>query len=114
MISVSDLLISSAHAADAGAPSMQDSVMQYLPLIALVAVFYFMILRPQQKRAKEHKALIDALQKGDEIVTIGGELGKVVKVDENYVQVEIAANVVVTIQRAAVQTTLPKGTIKSI
>jgi len=93
---------------------MQDSVMQYLPLIALVAVFYFMILRPQQKRAKEHKALIDALQKGDEIVTIGGELGKVVKVDENYVQVEIAANVVVTIQRAAVQTTLPKGTIKSI
>jgi preprotein translocase subunit YajC len=83
-------------------------------LIALVAVFYFLILRPQQKRAKEHKALIEALQKGDEIVTIGGELGKVVKVDENYVQVEIAANVVITIQKAAVQTTLPKGTIKSI
>jgi len=113
MISVSDLLISSAHAADAGAPP-DGGVMQYLPLIALVAVFYFLILRPQQKRAKEHKAMVEALQKGDEIVTIGGELGKVVKVDESYVQVEIAANVVITIQKAAVQTTLPKGTIKSI
>ena len=113
MISVSDLLIGTAHAADAGAPP-DAGVMQYLPLIALVAVFYFLILRPQQKRAKEHKTMVEALQKGDEIVTIGGELGKVVKVDENYVQVEIAANVVITIQKAAVQTTLPKGTIKSI
>ena len=113
MISISDFLMNNAHAADA--PGMADGgVMQYLPLIALVAVFYFLILRPQQKRAKEHKALVDALQKGDEIVTIGGALGKVSKLDENYVQVEVAANVVITIQKAAVQTTLPKGTIKSI
>lgn len=112
MISLSDLLISNAHAADA-APA-GGGVMEFLPLIALLLVFYFLILRPQQKRAKEHKQLIDALQKGDEIVTIGGALGKVVKVDENYVSVEIAANVVITIQKTAVQTSLPKGTIKSI
>ncbi len=88
--------------------------MDFLPLIGLVAVFYFMILRPQQKRAKEQKVMLAALQKGDEIVTLGGELGRVVKVGENYISVEIADNVTVQIQKNAVQTVLPKGTIKSI
>ena len=88
--------------------------MQFLPLIALLAVFYFLILRPQQKRAKEQKAMIEALQKGDEVVTIGGILGKVTKVSEENVGVEIADNVVVQVQKPAIQNVLPKGTIKSI
>jgi preprotein translocase subunit YajC len=77
-------------------------------------VFYFLILRPQQKRAKEHKALIDALQKGDEVVTMGGILGKVTKVGEENVGVEIADNVVVQVQKLAIQNVLPKGTIKAL
>lgn len=114
MISVSQLFISNAYA-DAGAPAPQDGgIMQFLPLVALLAVFYFLILRPQQKRAKEQKAMIEALQKGDEVVTIGGVLGKVIKVGEENVAVEIADNVVVQVQKGAVQNVLPKGTIKSI
>ena len=83
MFSVSQLFISNAYA-EGGAPAPQDGgIMQFLPLIALLAVFYFLILRPQQKRAKEHKALVEALQKGDEVVTIGGIMGKVTKVSED-------------------------------
>jgi len=78
------------------------------------AVFYFLLLRPQQKRAKEQKAMLAALQKGDEIITVGGELGRVSKVGENYISLEVAENVTVLIQKSAVQTVLPKGTIKSI
>ncbi len=88
--------------------------MSFLPLFALIAVFYFLILRPQQKRAKEQKSMIDALQKGDEVVTVGGELGRVVKIGDNYLGLEIADNVTVHIQKSAVQNVLPKGTIKSI
>lgn len=114
MISISQLFISNAYA-DAGAPAPQDGgIMQFLPLIALLAVFYFLILRPQQKRAKEHKAMMDALQKGDEVVTIGGILGKVTKVGEENVGVEIADNIVVQVQKPAIQNVLPKGTIKSL
>jgi preprotein translocase subunit YajC len=87
--------------------------MQFLPLVALVAVFYFLILRPQQKRAKEHKTLMEALQKGDEVATIGGILGKVTKVNDDSVTIEIADNVIVQVQKAAIQNVLPKGTIKS-
>src|ERR1051325_6027743 len=81
---------------------------------AMFAVFYFLMIRPQMKRAKEHKAMVDALQKGDEIVTAGGVLGRISKVGEGYVSVEIAPNVEVQVQRAGVQTVLPKGTIKNI
>lgn len=113
MVSVSEWFIRNAYAE--GAPAPQGAgFMDFLPLIALLLVFYFLIVRPQQKRAKEHQALINALQKGDEVVTMGGVLGKVVKVDENYVALEVAPNVVVTLQKVAVQTALPKGTIKSI
>jgi preprotein translocase subunit YajC len=80
----------------------------------LLAVFYFLILRPQQKRAKEHKALMEALQKGDEVATIGSILGKVTKVSEDSAAIEIADNVVVQVQKAAIQNVLPKGTIKSV
>ncbi len=114
MISISQLFISNAYA-EGGAPAPQGGgIMEFLPLIALLAVFYFLILRPQQKRAKEHKAMMEALQKGDEVVTIGGILGKVTKVGEENVGVEIADNVVVQVQKPAIQNVLPKGTIKSI
>ena len=72
------------------------------------------MIRPQMKRAKEHKAMVDALQKGDEVITAGGVLGRITKVSDAYVSVEIAANTEVSVQKAAVQTLLPKGTIKSV
>jgi preprotein translocase subunit YajC len=114
MISLSQLFISNAYA-DGVTPASQDGgIMQFLPLVALLAVFYFMILRPQQKRAKEHKTLMEALQKGDEVITIGGILGKVTKVGEENVAVEIADGVIVQVQKPAIQNVLPKGSIKSI
>jgi preprotein translocase subunit YajC len=113
MVSISNLFISNAYAEGAAAPQ-GGGFLDFLPLIALLAVFYFLVLRPQQKRAKEHKAMTEGLQKGDEVVTQGGVLGRVVKVDDNYVTVEIAEGVNMIVQKAAVQTTLPKGTIKTI
>ena len=114
MVSISQLFIANAYA-EGGAPAPQGGgIMEFLPLIALIAVFYFLILRPQQKRAREHKALIEALQKGDEVITLGGLFGKVTNVGEESVSIEIAANVVIQVQKAAVQNVLPKGTIKSI
>ncbi len=113
MVSISELFISNAHAEGAAAPQ-GGGFMEFLPLIALLAVFYFLVLRPQQKRAKEHKALMEALQKGDEVVTIGGVMGKVTKVSEDSAAIEIADNVVIQVQKAAIQNVLPKGTIKSI
>ncbi len=114
MISISEMFISNAYADGAAAAPQGGDLMQFLPLVALLAVFYFLILRPQQKRVKEQKAMIEALQKGDEVATVGGVLGKVVKVGEDNVAIEIADNVVVQVQKAAVQNVLPKGTIKSI
>lgn len=113
MTSISELFIGNAYAEGAAAPS-GGGFMEFLPLVALLAVFYFLILRPQQKRAKEHAALVAALQKGDEVVTIGGVLGKVTKVGEENVMVEIASGVEVQVQKPAVQTVLPKGSIKSL
>jgi preprotein translocase subunit YajC len=113
MISISQLFISNAYADGAAGPQ-DGGFMNYLPLVALLAVFYFLVLRPQQKRAKEQKTMIEALQKGDEIATVGGVMGKVVKVAEDNVAIEIAANVVIQVQKAAVQNVLPKGTIKPV
>ncbi|MFZ3018678.1 MAG: preprotein translocase subunit YajC [Gallionella sp.] len=107
------MFISNAYAESAAA-APQAGFMEFLPLIALVAVFYFLVLRPQSKRAKEHKAMVEALQRGDEVITVGGQVGTVSKVYEEYAGVEIAENVVVTVQKAAIQNVLPKGTIKSI
>lgn len=106
------MFISNAYAEAAG--SVQGGFMDYLPLVGLVAVFYFLVLRPQQTRSKEHKIMVEALQRGDEVVTIGGELGRVTKVFEAYVGVELAENLEVTVQKTAIQAVLPKGTIKSI
>ena len=92
------MFISNAYAEGAAA-AQGGGIMDFLPLIALVAVFYFLVLRPQSKRAKEHKALIEALQRGDEVVTLGGEVGNINKVYDQYVAVEIAENIVVTEQK---------------
>jgi preprotein translocase subunit YajC len=106
------MFITNAYAE--AATTVQGSIMDYLPLIVLAAVFYFFILRPQSKRAKEQKAMIEALQRGDEVVTAGGEVGRVSKVFELYVGVELNENNEVIVQKSAIQTVLPKGTIKAI
>ena len=80
---------------------------------AMFAVLYFLMIRPQMKRAKEHKTMVDGLQKGDEVITAGGVLGRISKVGEAYLSVEIAPNTEIQVQRAAVQTVLPKGTLKN-
>jgi len=113
MTSISELFISNAYAEGAAGAS-GGGIMDFLPLIALVAVFYFLILRPQSKRAKDHKTMIEALQRGDEVVTMGGEVGNVSKVYDQYVGVELAENLVVIVQKSSVQSVLPKGSIKAI
>ena len=87
-------------------------VATFLPMIALFVVFYFLLIRPQQKRQKEHKNMVADLAKGDEIVTMGGILGKIVGVSENFVTVEVASGTELQIQRVAVQAMMPKGTYK--
>ena len=102
--------ISDAHAqAAAGGPSSAISLA--LPFI-LLAVFYFLMIRPQQKRVKEHKAMVEALKKGDEVLTNGGMGGTITKVGDGFVQVQIADNVEVTVQQNAIASLLPKGTLK--
>jgi len=107
------MFIDNAYA-EAAAASPDSGIMSFLPLIALIAVFYFLILRPQATRAKEQKTMIAALQRGDEVVTVGGEVGTVTKVYEQYVGVEIAENLEVKVQKNSIQSVLPKGTIKAI
>ncbi len=91
---------------------MQDSLMGMLPLVLMFVVLYFVMIRPQMKKQKEHKAMIEAIAKGDEVVTAGGILGKVSKLGDGYVGLEIANGVEVQIQRSAVVQVLPKGSIK--
>lgn len=97
------------------APAQQaDPIMSFLPLIILFVIFYFLLIRPQQKKAKEHTALVSGLKKGDEVITSGGILGKITEAGDNYVTVNIADNTDIKIQRQAVSTVLPKGTIKTL
>jgi len=104
--------INSAYAQGAGAQG--DGMMSLIMIVLMFGVLYFLMIRPQMKRAKEHKAMLDALQKGDEVVSAGGVLGRITKIGENYVTVEIANNIEIQVQRPAVQLVLPKGTIKNI
>ena len=99
--------------AQAVAPGGGD-LMSMLPIILMFVVLYFVMIRPQMKRAKEHKAMVEALQKGDEVIAAGGVLGKVIKVTDNYVTMEIADKIEIKVQRPAVQLVLPKGTIKGV
>ena len=91
---------------------MQSSLMSMLPLVLMFVVLYFVMIRPQMKKQKEHRAMIDALAKGDEVVTAGGMLGKVAKLGDSNLGLEIANGVEVQIQRSAVVQVLPKGSIK--
>ena len=88
--------------------------MSFLPLVVIFVLFFFMIIRPQMKQAKEQRNMIAALQKGDEVITSGGIVGKVTKVTDTFVNIEIATNTEITVQKQAIQSALPKGTIKSI
>lgn len=108
-----DFLISTAHAQAAQPPQADMFTGLFLPMVFLAAVFYFLIIRPQSKRAKEHKNLLTELSKGDEVVTNGGMLGKIVKIGENFVEIEIADNVNVRVQKQAISNLMPKGTLKS-
>lgn len=91
---------------------MLGSFGSMLPLILMFVVLYFVMIRPQMKRQKEHKAMVDALAKGDEVVIGGGVLGKVSKLGETYLSIEVAAGVELQVQRTSVLQVLPKGTIK--
>ena len=108
---ISSAFAQTAPAAAAGG-DMQSTLMSMLPLLLMFAVLYFVMIRPQMKKQKEHRAMIEALAKGDEIVTAGGLLGKVSKIGDAYIGVELASGVEVQMQRQAVVQVLPKGTIK--
>jgi preprotein translocase subunit YajC len=110
-----DFLISPAYAQSAPSAGMfGGDLVSFLPMLAILAVFYFLLIRPQQKKAKETRAMLAALQKGDEVVTAGGIVGRISKLGEQYATLEIAAGVEMNVQRAAVAQLLPKGTIKTL
>ena len=100
-----------AQAASSAAPQGIEQYMGMMPIVLMFVVMYFIMIRPQMKKAKEHKAMLEALQKGDEIVAVG-ILGKIAKISETYVSLEIAPNVTIQVQRGAVTQLLPKGTVK--
>ena len=105
------MFISNAFAQTApAAAGGTESLMSFLPLVLMFVVLYFIMIRPQMKRQKEHKAMIEAIAKGDEIVTSGGLVGRVAKLSENFMHVEVASGVELQVQRSAVVQVLPKGT----
>jgi preprotein translocase subunit YajC len=106
------VFISSAFAQTAAGGDMQSSLMSMLPLVLMFVVLYFVMIRPQMRKQKEHRAMIEALARGDEVATAGGLLGTVTKLGDAYVSVQIANGVEVQLQRSAVVQVLPKGTIK--
>lgn len=107
--------ISDALAAAGTTASPQaDGTFSLIMIAAIFVLFYFMLIRPQNKKAKEHRELISRLKKGDEVITTGGMLAKVVTIDEQYVKVALAEGVEITLQKGAVATVLPKGTLKSL
>ena len=108
------MFVTSAYAQATGAASQGDTLLTFLPMIAIFVVFYFLLIRPQQKKQKEARAMLDALEMGNEVVTAGGILGRIVKIDEQYVTVEIAPNTQMVVQRGAISQLLPKGTIKGL
>ena len=105
---ISDALVEAAP----GAAMAGDPLASMILPIGLVVLFYFFLIRPQSKRHKEHKAMVAALQKGEEVVTTGGMLGKVTQVGENFITLEISRDITIHVQKSAVQAVMPKGTIK--
>lgn len=110
------MLISPAYAQSGG--STEQQLLGFLPIILMFVVLYFLMIRPQMKRAKDHRTMLEALSKGDEVITAGGLVGRVTKVGESYVTIEVAQRgeeaIEMHLQKQAVQTLLPKGTIKAI
>lgn len=107
-----DFFLSPAYAQ--GAPAQPNALVQFLPLVVLAVLFYFMLIRPQMKRTKEHKQMLGSLAKGDEVVTNGGMAGRVASLGETYVSLEVADNVTIKLQKAAIASVLPKGTLKTL
>ncbi len=105
-----DFLISNAWAAE----TQQGSLMSLLPLVILFVIFYFLLIRPQIKQAKQHKKLIAELGKGDEVATNGGLVGKIKEIGDNFILLEVATGTDVKVQRQAVVTIMPKGTLKNL
>ena len=105
-------MISNAYAQAAGGGD--PGFVGLLPIVLMFVLLYFLMIRPQMKRAKEHKQMVEALQKGDEVITAGGVVGRISKMGDAYVTLEIAPNTEISVQRTAVQTLLPKGTMKTL
>src|SRR3954462_5076692 len=106
-------MIGTAYAQAAGAaPAGGDTLMGMLPIVLMFVVLYFLMIRPQMKKAKEHKTMLEALQKGDEVIAMG-ILGRIAKIGDTYLSLEVAPNTTIQVQRQAVTTLLPKGTIKN-
>jgi len=106
-----DLFVTTAWAQDAGA-APGSAWMQLLPLVLIFVVFYFLLIRPQTKRAKEHREMVGKLQTGDEVVTNGGLLGRITEVSDSFISLEVADKVVIRVQKFQVAQLMPKGTIK--
>ena len=113
-MSLLNFFISDAFAEGAAGPAGQSTqgILGFLPLIVIFAIFYFMLIRPQSKRAKEHRNMVANLGKGDEVVTNGGLLGRIAEMGENFITLELADGVQVKVQRQAVSALMPKGTMK--
>jgi preprotein translocase subunit YajC len=108
-----DLLIPAAYA-QSGAAQAQNPIMTFLPLIVMIPLFYFMLIRPQMRRSKEARDMLGKLAKGDEVITSGGLAGRIASIGEVYLTVEIATGVEVKMQKSAITSVLPKGTLKTL
>lgn len=108
---ISDAL---AEAPAAGAAAGADPFISLLPLVLFAVVFYFLLIRPQSKRQKEHKRMVEALAKGDEVVTMGGIAGRIADLGDNFLMVEVADGVQIKVRRAAVESVMPKGSLKDL
>lgn len=108
-----NILVTPAFANGANQTQQGNLLFQLLPLVLIFAVFYFLLIRPQQKKAKEHKKMVTELTVGDEVITQGGILGKIVDTDDTFLHIEISPSVIITSQRGAISTLMPKGTYKN-
>lgn len=106
------MFISNAYAQASSAAAPESGLLGMLPLVLMFVVLYFVMIRPQMKRQKEHKAMIEAVAKGDEVVTAGGVIGKISKLGDNFISLEVASGVEIQIQRSAITQVLPKGSVK--
>ncbi len=109
---ISDAIAAATTTTTKGAQG--DGSFSLIMIAAIFVLFYFMLIRPQNKRAKEHRELVGKLKKGDEIVTAGGILGKVTSLDEQYIKISVSEGVEVSLQRSAISSVLPKGTLKAL